>query len=53
MASLACREGNTKQHATPGLAIVAAVDAAAHRGGAAWSSVKSLLPQVQIALKCC
>lgn len=46
---LACRDDN-KQHATPGLAIVAAVDAAAHRGGAAWNSVKSLLPQVHIAL---
>ena len=48
---LACRDGNDRQHATPGLAIVAAVGAAAHRGGAAWDSVRSLLPQVHMALK--
>lgn len=30
----------------PGLAIVAAVAAAAQRGGAAWDSLKSLLPKV-------
>ena len=45
---LTCRDGTDRQHATPGLAIVAAVGAAAHRGGAAWDSVKSLLPQVHI-----
>lgn len=34
-----------REHTTPGLAIVAAVAAAAQKGGAAWNSVKSLLPQ--------
>lgn len=39
------RDSTNRQHGTPGLAIVAAVGAAAERGGAAWGSVKSLLPQ--------
>lgn len=43
---LMCRDSTNRQHSTPGLAIVAAVGAAAERGGAAWDSVKSLLPQV-------
>lgn len=34
-----------RQHTMPGLAIVAAVAAAAQRGGAAWDSLKSLLPK--------
>lgn len=34
-----------RQHTMPGLAIVAAVAAAAQRGGAVWETVKSLLPQ--------
>lgn len=48
-----CRDSTNRQHGTPGLAIVAAVGAAAERGGAAWGSVKSLLPQVHIALERC
>ena len=32
----------------PGLAIVAAVAAAAQKGGAFWGTVKSLLPQVKL-----
>ncbi|KAL3141525.1 hypothetical protein ABBQ32_004774 [Trebouxia sp. C0010 RCD-2024] len=39
------RDSTNRQHGTPGLAIVAAVGAAAERGSAAWGSVKSLLPQ--------
>lgn len=34
-----------RQHTMPGLAIVAAVAAAAQKGGAIWGTVKSLLPQ--------
>lgn len=34
-----------RKHTMPGLAIVAAVAAAAQRGGAAWDSLKSLLPK--------
>lgn len=41
-----CRASVEREHTTPGLAIVAAVAAAAQKGGAAWNSVKSLLPQV-------
>lgn len=48
-----CRDSTNRQHGTPGLAIVAAVGAAAERGSAAWGSVKSLLPQVHIAFERC
>ncbi|KAL0025419.1 hypothetical protein WJX79_007864 [Trebouxia sp. C0005] len=34
-----------RQHTMPGLAIVAAVAAAAQKGGAVWGTVKSLLPK--------
>ncbi|KAL0025931.1 hypothetical protein WJX77_004860 [Trebouxia sp. C0004] len=34
-----------RQHTMPGIAIVAAVAAAAQKGGAVWGTVKSLLPQ--------
>lgn len=40
------RASMNRDHTTPGLAIVAAVSAAAQKGEAAWDSVKSLLPQV-------
>lgn len=41
-----CRTSRKRQHTMPGLAIVAAVAAAAQKGGAFWGTVKSLLPQV-------
>ncbi|KAL0047196.1 hypothetical protein WJX82_009191 [Trebouxia sp. C0006] len=39
------RTSRKRQHTMPGLAIVAAVAAAAQKGGAFWGTVKSLLPQ--------
>ena len=50
---LSCRSITNREHTAPGLAIIAAVGAAAQRGGAAWDSVKRLLPQVSFLAQNC